>query len=221
MRHVEALVALTTDSGAALLREIEACVEPRPADVARWRRVCAADVVAAAMDVAAGRRSLRGRRGDWATFWADREGAAQASDDRSAAWKADRLAGDAPLVDLCCGCGADLVALRPVVPSARGVDLRGDRAWMAARNAGAVAQTADVTTHDFHERAVHIDPARRDESSGKRRHAWHDLNPGPEFIARLAGQTHALAMKLGPGVEIPPTSVPAIRNWRSSLATAH
>lgn len=208
MRRVEALAALTTGSGADLLREIEACAEPGPADVARWRKVCHAEMVAAAMDVAAGRRSLRGRRDDWAAFWADREGAAQASDDRSAAWKADRLAGDAPLADLCCGCGADLVALRRVAPSARGVDLREDRAWMAARNSGGVTEAADVTARPLDERVVHLDPARRDESSGTRRHAWRDLKPGPEFIARLAGKVDALAVKLGPGVDIPPEERP-------------
>ena len=209
MRRVEALAALVDGAGALLLEEVERHQHPGPAEVTRWRKVAPAEVVAAAMDVAAGRRSLQGRRDDWRTFWADREGAAQASDDASAAWKAHRLASmQEEAVDLCCGCGADLVALRRVLPSVRGVDLREERAWMAARNAGCDTVVADATQHRCIERVVHLDPARRDESTGRRRHAWNDLTPGPGFVADLARRTEAMAVKLGPGVEIPPAERP-------------
>ncbi len=203
MRRVEALAALTHDPGSALLREIQACTEPGPADVSRWRRAAPTEMVAAAMDLASGRRSLRGRRHDWAELWVDREGAAQASDEASAAWKAARLAGDQPLIDLCCGCGADLLALRRVVPAARGMDLREDRTWMASRNSGCTTITADVEAWTPDVPVAHLDPARRDESSGRRLHGWSDLTPGPAFVARMARELAGLAVKLGPGVDIP------------------
>lgn len=209
MRRIEALAALTADPGASLLRDIEACAEPGPGDVARWRRLAPAEVVTAAMDLAAGRRSLRGRRADWAGFWADREGAAQASDEASAAWKAARLAGDEPLIDLCCGCGADLVALRNVVPDARGIDLREDRAWMASRNTGCTTLVGEVEAWKPDVRVAHLDPARRDEATRRRLHTWSDLEPRPECITRLARELSSLAVKLGPGVTIPADERPA------------
>lgn len=209
MRRIEALAALTADPGASLLRDVEACAEPGPRDVARWRRLAPPEVVAAALDLAAGRRSLRGRRADWAGFWADREGAAQASDEASAAWKAARLAGDEPLIDLCCGCGADLVALRDVVPEARGIDLREDRAWMASRNTGCTTLVGEVEAWKPDMCVAHLDPARRDESNRRRLHAWRDLVPGPGCIGRLARQLSSLAVKLGPGVTIPADERPA------------
>ena len=202
-RRVESLEALVEGPGADLLRHVEAHPQPGPADVQRWRGIMPAEVVSMAMDVAAGRRSLRGRRSDWAEFWADREGAAQASDEASAVWKAQRLRGPLPLVDLCCGCGADLKSLRQVVPVARGIDLREDRAWMAARNSGCTTVVGDVANLDMDERVAHIDPARRDEVRGRRLHGWHELLPGPDCILALARSLQALAVKLGPGIELP------------------
>ena len=52
-----------------------------PAEVQRLRREVSADIAAAALEVSAARRSLRGRVADWSLWWVDREGAAQASDD--------------------------------------------------------------------------------------------------------------------------------------------
>ena len=202
-RRVEALAALLEGAGADLLGQVEANPAPGPAAVERWRGRMPAEVVSAAMDLAAARRSLRGRRSDWAGFWADREGAAQASDDMSAAWKASRLSLGEPVVDLCCGCGADLKALGAVATTARGIDLREDRAWMAARNSGCVTIVGDVTSIGFDERVAHIDPARRDEIRGRRLHGWHELLPGPDCILALARSLQALAVKLGPGIELP------------------
>jgi hypothetical protein len=208
-RRVEALAALLEGPGADLLRQVEASPAPGPADVERWRRRMPAEVVSAAMDLAVARRSLRGRRSDWAGFWADREGAAQASDDMSAAWKAARLSLGEPVVDLCCGCGADLKALGSAAPRARGIDLREDRVWMAARNSGRVTAVGDVTSISIEERVAHIDPARRDEVRGRRLHGWHELVPGPTCILGLAASLKALAVKLGPGIELPAAARPA------------
>lgn len=205
---VESLHALTEGAGAEVLATAMPMQNPGPGDVSRLRKLVSADVAAAALEVAAARRSLRGRVEAWQTYWADREGAAQASDDASASWKAARFAGVDAAIDLCCGTGADLRAMARVT-SARGVDLRPERAWMAARNANAPTLSADVVKLAFDERFVHVDPARRDEVSGRRRHAWDDLAPAPSFLRSLVDRSDGVMVKLGPGVELPPTERPA------------
>ena len=202
------LEALTDGAGAEALAAAMDMPNPGPADVARLRRSVPADVAAAALEVAAARRSLRGRLDGWQHFWADREGAAQASCDASAAWKARRFAGSAAAIDLCCGAGSDLRALARAAP-VRGVDLRAERAWMAARNAGVQTDVADVTALAFDARLAHVDPARRDEASGRRRHGWHDLAPDPNFLTSLFARLEGVMVKLGPGVEVPPDERPA------------
>lgn len=205
---VESLEALTHGAGAEALHQAMAWTEPGPAEVSRLRRSVDAAVVAAALEVAAARRSLQGRMRDWREAWADREGAAQASDDASARWKAARFSGLGPAIDLCCGVGADLIALRGVGP-ARGVDLRPERAWMARRNAAAPCEVADATTLPFDERIAHLDPARRDEARGGRLHGWSSMQPDGAFVRRLASRLDGLMVKLGPGVDIPATERPA------------
>jgi len=207
MLATDVLERLRSGDGADTLAAAMAMEQVTATAVTRPRRGAPAELVTAALEVAAARRSLKGRRADWHTFWADRAGAAQASDDDSAAWKAARLA-DAPAVaDLWCGCGADLKAL--AVSASRGVDVRHDRAWMAQANSGRPCVAMDVTLAAIEEPAVHVDPSRRMEASGERRHAWDLLQPGPAFLRSLQGRASWLAIKLGPGVEIPASERPA------------
>jgi hypothetical protein len=207
MLAIDVLERLRSGDGADTLAAAMSLHDVTPAAVTRLRRGAPVEVVTAALEVAAARRSLQGRRADWDTFWADRAGAAQASDDASAAWKAARMA-DAPAVaDLCCGCGADLKAL--AVTTARGVDMREDRVWMAQANSGRPCTVMDVTAAAIEEPAVHVDPSRRVEASAERRHAWDMLQPGPAFLRSLQGRVTWLAVKLGHGVEIPVSERPA------------
>lgn len=199
---VESLEALTHGAGAEALRMAMDWPEPGPAEVTRLRKLVEAPVAAAALQVAAARRSLRGRLSWAAEAWADREGAAQASDEASAAWKARRFAGAGAAIDLCCGIGADLRAMQAVV-SARGVDLRPERGWMAHRNTGRACETADVIALQFDECVAHLDPARRDETGGGRMHGWATMQPDGTFVRQLASRLDGLMVKLGPGVDIP------------------
>lgn len=205
---VESLEALTHGAGAEAVRMAMDWPEPGPAEVTRLRKVVDASVAAAALQVAAARRSLHGRVSWAAEAWADREGAAQASDEASAAWKARRLEGGAAAIDLCCGIGADLRAMQSVVP-ARGVDLRPERGWMAHRNTGRACETADVVALRFDERVAHLDPARRDEAQGARMHGWATMRPDGAFVRQLASRLDGLMVKLGPGVSIPADERPA------------
>jgi hypothetical protein len=207
MTSIQSLETLTHGEGARALAEAMTWVAPGPAEVARLRRTLDAATASAALEVARGRNSLRGRIAGWRDFWCDREGAAQASDDDSAAWKARRFDGAGTTVDLCCGAGADLAAIARRTP-VRGFDLRAERAWMAARNANVAATVADVTTLGFDERVAHLDPARRDESSDRRLHAWRTMVPDGAFVRTLAARLDGLMVKLSPGVEIPETELP-------------
>jgi SAM-dependent methyltransferase len=208
MLSVDSLERLTHGDGAQALAEAMTWEAPGPAQVERLRRTLDATTASAALEVAQARRSLRGRVDAWATYWCDREGAAQASDDASARWKAERFRDAAPIVDLCCGTGADLAAIAGFA-SARGVDLRPERAWMAGRNANVPAVVGDVTTLRFDERVAHIDPARREEGSARRLHAWQAMMPDGAFILALSSRLDGLMVKLGPGVEIPADQAPA------------
>ena len=205
---IESLEALTHGAGAEALGQAMEWSEPGPAEVTRLRRSVPAPVAAAALEVAAARRSLRGRVAWWQGAWADREGAAQASDETSANWKATRFAGLGAAADLCCGIGADLRALHATLPT-RGVDLRSERAWMAARNAAARCDSADATTLRLDERVAHLDPARRDEPRGARLHGWNTMQPDGAFVRALALRLDGLMVKLGPGVDIPADERPA------------
>lgn len=223
----DALDRLADPACAALIGDIACTIEGRPLaarDVERWRRNADASLVSAAVELATARQSLRGRMAAADALWADRAGAAQASDDLSAGWKAQRAAaaaaslvstGMAPepgmpwIVDYCCGIGADLAHLALALDGrAEGVDMRPDRAWMAMRNAQAPVHVADVRSWRSAAPLAHIDPSRRDEGTGARRHAWDALEPGPETLAALCTRHAGVMIKLGPGTDVPPDARP-------------
>lgn len=118
----------------------------------------------------------------------------------AAAHKASRFAevgGPGPILDLCCGIGADAVALVEAGLEVEAIDRDPLRAWMAGENSGCATRTADVTGIDLGDSWFHLDPSRRDEKG--RRIRYDLLTPGPGFIEQAcAGRTGAV--KLPPGV---------------------
>lgn len=228
MITLEALEALAHDAQAIeLLGEISRSIDGHPllpADIERWRRRAPAQVVAAAVEVAMARQSLRGRIAAADAYWADRSGAAQASDDASASWKAQRsvsamhrlrTSGQLPdsgapvLADYCCGTGADLAHFALALDGCvEGADLREERTWMALRNAHAPVHVADVRAWRSDAPLAHIDPSRRDEASGGRSHSWHALEPGPDILGQLIARHAGVMVKLGPGTDVPPEARP-------------
>lgn len=231
---MELLERLAQPDGAALVERVVRALDEHPltpADVARWRKGADAALVSAAIELAMARASLRGRIAAADAFWCDRAGAAQASDDLSAQWKAKRAAAaaaalrgaDAParapeslaadrgtggahqvLVDYCCGIGADLAHFALALDGrVEGVDFRAERAWMAERNAHAPVHVADVRTWRSHAPLAHIDPSRREESTGGRRHGWDAIEPGAELLAELFARHAGVMVKLGPGTDVP------------------
>ena len=178
------------------------------------RRRWPAEVVAAGLSLAEGRRRLIGKFPDADRLWADGEAAQQASSHTAARWKARRFAeaegaGGAPTEDLCCGLGGDTMAL----VEARGRDAvlaidRSDvRAWMAACNAGCPTLVGDVSERRP-SGLVHLDPARRDEERGERRFAAEEIEPSLRACLAIARAGRGAAIKLGPGLELPLVDAP-------------
>lgn len=177
--------------------------------VASLRRDYPADQVAVALEVCRARLKALikfGERGR--SLAADVAGIEQASGGAVAAYKADRLKAalgeQARIADLCCGIGGDSMAMVDAGLDVLAVDRQPIRAWMAGHNAGGGASSvcADVREVALEEQAVHLDPARRDESA--RRRAWRleDYQPGPDVIGRLVESAPAAAVKLSPGVDV-------------------
>jgi SAM-dependent methyltransferase len=114
------------------------------------------------------------------------------------------LAGDAPVVDLCCGLGADSFGLALAGATVTGVDLSPEAILCAEHNAhvaGVAEQCtftqADATTFPIQDDAiVHIDPDRR--AAGRRAVAMSDYAPDETFLRELTARTRAGAMKLSP-----------------------
>jgi hypothetical protein len=205
---------------AAALRDAAARTDP--ADVraiARLRKNWQADLVAAAIELAAARRKAQEKFPDGGRLVADVAGIEQATSHRVAEHKAQRFAAvvsggpaAAPsggsggrIVDLCCGIGGDAMSLSRVA-QVHAVDISPLRAWMTHLNAGCSAETADVETLALEGEVFHLDPARRDDVADRResRRFWRyeDYRPGPAFIDRLLTTCPNGAIKLGPGVDL-------------------
>ena len=134
-------------------------------------------------------------------------GLEQASDERTAAYKAARFPPAATVADLCCGIGGDLMAL-----AARGPAIGADRnpvvALFAAANCHAARHTtADVHTCDVrhvrleHYAAWHLDPDRRPE--GRRTTRIDRYEPAIDAIRQFLEACHDSAVKLAPAAEVP------------------
>ena len=71
------------------------------------------------------------------------------------------------------------------------------RRWMAGLNAGAVVRTEAVEVTEIDHALVHLDPARRDESSGRRSWRIEDLVPNLDSIRGILARAEGGAVKLG------------------------
>ena len=192
--------ALARPHAAALLAAAAAS-DGSAAQIERLRRSWPAEQVTAALDLVRARRMLEGRIDAASTLMADPAGAEQASSTITARWKARRFARlSAPVADLCCGIGGDLLELSRDCP-ARGIDLDPLRAWMAEHNTGCSVSCEDARTAALAaNESFHLDPARRD-ADGRRRHDWDALEPGPALIEALIESGRPGAVKLGPGID--------------------
>jgi SAM-dependent methyltransferase len=211
------LELLQTPEGTEILTTL-AEAPPTPATTiaiaTRLRKGYPADLVTAAMSIAALRVHASAKFEHPERLWFTRDGLEQATSQPIAAYRAGRFDGMAEIVDLCCGIGGDLLALARENPSARitAVDRDPLHLEMAKLNAHALGVDERITFIEEDVRSVtlpssggiFIDPARR---SGKGRMALGDSEPPLEWCVDLASPQRGVGIKAAPGLDH--TRVPA------------
>lgn len=164
----------------------------------------APELVRAAMTLDALRTRAAAKISRAATMWFDRVGLEQATAEDVARHKAERFReGQARTVaDLCCGIGADAIALAEHA-EVLAVDLHPSRCLMTKWNAetcGVASRVrtvcADVASLVDLPPLVHIDPDRR--GGGRRSLRVEDSVPGLDFLRDLPRRCEGGAIKLSP-----------------------
>ena len=144
-----------------------------------------------------------------------REGLEQATSEIVARHRATRYAAataemaTAPVLDMCCGIGGDLLAIGSVVPHIVGIDIDETHAVIAQHNASvhdvaATTVVADVTElRTTRSAAVFVDPARRSPRGADGRHGGS--TPALEWCLSIAAPR--VTVKAAPGLDL--VNVPA------------
>ncbi len=199
--------ALTTDAGRLVMAEASVIVRPEPADVARWRKVAAPEVAAAALRLAQSRRRGLAKFARAGEMWLTPTPLEQATHEVVAAHKARRFAGSTVL-DLCSGLGGDAIALAAAGCLVAAIDLdpaMNQRLRWNVRVHGlesrinAVRSRAEATPVPGRA-LVHIDPDRR-AARGSRARSVREYVPGLPFLRSLARSCRGGSIKLGPGTD--------------------
>lgn len=231
--------ALLGPAGAAVLAALDPAADPIR-EGTRLRRDHPAELVAAAQTQYALRERASAKFGAaaGAMYFTD-AGLQQASRAEVAAHRAARFAaalddtGDAPIVDLCCGIGGDLLALAALGRPVAGVDRDGATAALAAANLAALgaADRARVWQGDVRtartERAaaVFCDPARRGAGRTGSRRIFDPAaySPALHTAIELAGAAPAGCVKVGPGIahdRVPAGARSEWVSWRGEVKEA-
>lgn len=129
----------------------------------------------------------------------DRDGLEMATHEHLAEWRADRFPAGAPVADLTCGIGGDLIALARR-GSAIGYELDSARAELARWNLSVHGVEADVRVGDCGNAQgfdyAFADPSRR--SAGRRARSLEEYEPDPRVLAQRFARTKLSAIKLSP-----------------------
>ncbi len=185
------------------------------AAILKLRKTCTPEQASAIWTVLAVRRKARnsGKLPGWLAegLIATDTLVQQASSWRLARYKAGllkELAGSGATVwDLCCGLGADALALANEGLTVTAVDRDPTAVACAAHNASLLPAgagpvsclQADVGELDLPAGAlVHVDPDRR--ASGRRTTSLSDAEPGADVLRRIVGQASAGMLKLSPAL---------------------
>ncbi|MGW7277626.1 class I SAM-dependent methyltransferase [Streptomyces sp. NPDC054844] len=218
MNDLDALLALLTPEGRALLDEVRDTDPARELAVAtRLRRTHPAELVSAALGQARLRQRAVAKFGaeDAGRMFFTPNGVEQSTRASVAAYRAGRMSalGVTSVADLCCGIGGDAIALARAGIRVLAVDRDPATAAAARANAGALGldelievREADVTEVDTGGYdAVFVDPARR---GGRGRIFDPEAYSPPLSWAVEAARTarRAAALKVAPG--IPHEAVP-------------
>lgn len=237
MIPLSAWQALDSPAGERLLDLCRNLDLRHPASLEALRRDHRTEVVLAAVELTLARRAALAKFGHRVeTLWADQAGVEMASSMLAAIHKARRFAAlqpAAPVFDLCCGIGADAMALAAAGLDVIGIDLDEARAWMCACNARCPTRTMDVqrlAPDEVH--LFHIDPQRRSDAD-RRSPRIDDLQPGIAYLSSLSASAEAGCIKLFPGVPydaLPPGEVEILSEqgrlrqallWTGELASPH
>lgn len=190
---------LLAPEASALLKSAAIAGErPSPADIQRLRRDFPDEPVTQALELTAAREAGERKFPNASSLICDRQGMEQATSRLVADWKARRF-GNASVLDLCSGIGGDAMSLARRGETV-GVDHSEVRAFMCGHNAGISVRTDDVTATAIDAPLVHIDPARREEATGRRSWRIEDLKPSLDEIMSIVKGTEGAAIKLGPGI---------------------
>ncbi|MGW8063682.1 class I SAM-dependent methyltransferase [Streptomyces ziwulingensis] len=218
MNDLDALLALLTPEGRALLDEVRGTDPARELAVAtRLRRTHPAELVSAALGQARLRQRAVAKFGaeDAGRMFFTPDGVEQSTRASVAAYRAGRMSalGVASVADLCCGIGGDAVALARAGIRVLAVDRDPATAAAARANAEALGlaelievREADVTEVDTAGYdAVFVDPARR----GGRGRVFDPEAYSPPLswaVGAARAASRAAALKVAPG--IPHDAVP-------------
>jgi SAM-dependent methyltransferase len=174
----------------------------------RLRREVSAQQAGAALEMARLRFKAEGKFGqDAPVMWFTRDGLEQASDPLVRRYRAATTAA-APVVDACCGIGADSLALAAAGAAVVGLDYDPVRVRIAQMNAEALGLPAQFRAADVRDglpdaAVIFYDPARRD-ATGRRIHHVEQYHP-PLGLVKDWQRTHPAAriiVKLSPGVDL-------------------
>ena len=186
----------------ALVDAAEAADPSNPSAVMKLRKLGDAELVRLALQLTAARRKAADKfPGIAKELVADPTGVEQASSLACAEYKAQRFAeaGFSEVLDLCCGIGGDAMGMRSAGIKVTGFDCDPVRAWMFRQNVGGEAVVTDVSSVNVAGRAIHLDPARRNESG--RIFDVADYLPPIGVIRQLIHDSAAAAVKLAPGID--------------------
>ncbi len=199
---------LRTPAGAAALRDAAEAGTGDPLVAASRMRAAGHDpgLAAAALTQVRLRERAAAKFGaDAALMFFTPDGVEQATRSIVATHRAARFAGAARVVDLCCGIGADLIALARAGLDVTGVDADPATAAVARANVEALGLTAqvreaDATTFDLTGYdAAFCDPARR--AGGRRVFDPSAYSPPWSFLLDLAGRVPRTGVKVAPGID--------------------
>jgi SAM-dependent methyltransferase len=205
---LDQLEALRTPAGAAALDAATALGTADP--LAAGSRLRATGhppslAAAAATQVRLRERAAAKFGADAAVMFFTPDGVEQATRAVVAERRAARFAGSTHVVDLCCGIGADLIALARAGLDVTGVEADRLTAAVAAANVEALGLrarvlTADATTVDLSAYdAAFCDPARR--AGGRRVFDPSAYSPPWSFLLELADRIPRTGVKVAPGID--------------------
>ncbi len=179
--------------------ELASGLEPTAANLERIAKATTAEAARWAFTQWDLRRRARAKfeRADAMLF--DRDALEMATHDRISAYHAACFPIDAPVADVGCGIGADLIALGRRCPAV-GYELDSERADFARHNLAVHGVRAEIRTGDGVEAAeadyVFTDPQRR--GGGKRFSDFEDFTPRPDRLVERFGDRLKLGIKLSP-----------------------